>query len=80
MSKTKICNIVASQGNTIQAMIQERRIHQAKKLLQSTQLPISEVAGGVGLSNYSYFTKVFGDVVGCTPSEYRRQHYVPSTK
>ena len=80
MSKTKLCSIAARQGSTIQGMVQERRILQAKKLLQSTPLPISEVAGHVGLSNYSYFTKVFRDVVGCTPSEYRRQCCVVSIK
>ena len=74
MSKTKLCSIAAYQGSTIQNMIQERRIFHAKKLLQSTVFSVSEVADQVGLSNYSYFTKVFRDVVGCTPSEYRRQY------
>lgn len=33
---------------------------------------ISEIAGGVGFNNTSYYNKVFKKFMGCTPTEYRK--------
>lgn len=50
-----------------------RRMEQAKKMLATTQLSISDVAGVCGFNGVSQFGRSFRDVVGKTPLEFRRQ-------
>lgn len=47
------------------------RIDKAKEFLIQSNMKISSVASYVGISNSSYFNKVFKKKVGITPSEYR---------
>lgn len=47
------------------------RIEHAKKLLQTTLLPISEIAEQCGYKQTNYFCKIFKDTVGQTPLQYR---------
>jgi AraC family transcriptional regulator len=51
--------------------IAERRIERAKKLLQDTELPISEIALRAGFSSQSHFTTSFRRVAGATPKAFR---------
>ncbi len=60
-------------GMSIPAYIASRRMERAKEYLDSTSLTIGEVAMKVGYSNFSYFSKTFRELVGCTPNEYRNQ-------
>ncbi len=53
------------------------RIRQAKRLLQTTSLSITEIAEAVGFSGQNYFSKVFRRVVGCNPSGYRSRVLQP---
>lgn len=48
------------------------RIEKSKVLLRGSQLPISEIASRVGFNSFSYYSKMFREYVGMTPSEYRR--------
>ncbi len=48
------------------------RIEEAKKVLQSTNKMAYEIAGDVGFSNYKYFSQVFKKVTGQTPAQYRK--------
>lgn len=48
------------------------RIKQAKLLLETTSVSITEVAMAVGFSSSSYFTRVFQSQVGLSPSAYRQ--------
>lgn len=48
------------------------RIEQAAYLLDSTDLPVTEVGSQCGFSESSYFTKVFKKYKGATPVLYRR--------
>ena len=76
ISRTKLCALAKrlSGGKTLSRMIAERRVAAAKLLLSSNDLPISEVAESVGISDYNYFTKVFRSITGMTPSAFRSQH------
>ena len=49
----------------------QKRITEAKKLLNDTTMPISTIASKVGYDNYSYFTRLFKKEVGVTPINYR---------
>ena len=50
----------------------ERRIEQAKRLLQHEALSISEVAQGVGFSDLNYFCRIFRKITGLSPGEYMK--------
>ena len=60
-------------GASIISYITTYRIEKAKEFLQNPSLSISAVASKVGYGNYSYFSKLFKDIVGCTPNEYQTQ-------
>lgn len=48
------------------------RIDAAKRLLRSTDLPVSEVAERVGYRDPNYFIRSFRKIVGMTPRNFRR--------
>lgn len=48
------------------------RVNKAKDLLVSTSLKASEIGDLVGYSNKNYFYRKFKDLVGITPSEWRK--------
>jgi YesN/AraC family two-component response regulator len=52
------------------AYLSRHRILQAKKLLDRKNLSITQVALEVGLSSQSYFSRIFQQEVGVTPTEY----------
>lgn len=49
------------------------RVGEAKNLLRNTELRIAEIAGRVGIGDTSNFGRVFRNVEGLSPSEYRRR-------
>lgn len=71
-------------GMTISEYITRERLKLAKKLLLSTDYPISEVSTRCGFQNISYFSKTFRKYELKTPLEYRQLHsteiYSNSTK
>jgi AraC-like DNA-binding protein len=50
------------------------RINQAKTMLATGKKEITEIALDVGFSSSGYFTRVFRDEVGVSPSAYVRGH------
>ncbi|MBR1626098.1 MAG: helix-turn-helix domain-containing protein [Bacteroidales bacterium] len=49
--------------------IREKRLQKAKELLQSTAMPVSEVAYSLGFENPTHFTHIFKDYFGTAPSK-----------
>ena len=47
------------------------RMDLAKIMLTKTELPISEISSRTGYSDFSYFSKVFKEQTGMTPSQFR---------
>ncbi|MDR0856163.1 MAG: AraC family transcriptional regulator [Clostridiales bacterium] len=60
-------------GKTFQALMRARRFAQARFLLDTTDLTVTDVATAVGYDNFSYFHRVFMQTYGCTPKHYRRR-------
>lgn len=60
-------------GKNFSEYLSELRIKKAKRLLQSTQYTVSEIAEMVGIVNSSYFTKVFTKHEGMSPNKYRKE-------
>jgi AraC family transcriptional regulator len=61
-----------SMGMTPTNYIAERRIERAKRLMQETDFPISEIALRSGFSSQSHFTTCFRRVAGVTPRSFRQ--------
>lgn len=59
-------------GETPHRYVQRRRIERAMSLLRSTGLPVTEVALAVGFTSHGTFSRTFREVVGDSPSGYRR--------
>lgn len=59
-------------GESLGAWLVRRRIEKARELLEKTSDPVNTIALKVGYDNFSYFSKVFKDMVGVTPKEYRK--------
>ena len=52
--------------------VQDYRIRQAEKLLTETDLSVTEIAYATGFSGSAYFGKVFKNLTGKTPGNYRK--------
>ena len=64
--------IKQSTGKNFSKSLVERRMEEAKKLLRSSSLKISQIAEQVGYPNLQYFTRVFTSQMSMTPAEYRK--------
>lgn len=60
-------------GLTTTRYRQRLRIGRAQELLQLGHLPIDRIAWEIGYGDPGAFRKVFSDIVGLTPGEYRRR-------
>lgn len=58
-------------GKSIREYVNELRINEAKMLLKSTNLPITDIALNVGFSSSNYFANVFREYCNCSPTDYR---------
>lgn len=49
------------------------RIDEAKELLLSSQMMVYEISDSIGFTDPSYFSRLFHQSTGCSPSEYRNR-------
>ncbi len=71
--------IVAITGYTPTAYIQRVKINKAKKLINdNATMGLSEVATYCGFDTYSNFSRVFKNVCGVSPKEYRKRLNLPT--
>lgn len=61
-----------STGMTPHRFVVEQRVAAARRLLESSDLPIVDIALGVGFSSQSHFGVAFRQVTGESPARYRR--------
>lgn len=52
----------------------EKRISRAEQLLRNTSFSVAEVGKSVGYPEVFYFSKIFKQVVGVSPSQYRKEY------
>ena len=55
------------------SLLQEKRCEKAAKLLDETDLSISEIINRIGYENESFFRKIFKEKYGKSPLEYRKE-------
>jgi len=61
-------------GLTPVQYLKNYRIQQAAAQLQNTNRKIAEIGSACGFQEMSYFAKVFREMMGLTPSQYRKKH------
>ena len=50
-------------------------MHKAKELLANqAELNITDIAFETGFSNLKYFSKIFAEEIGSSPSQYRKKY------
>ena len=54
----------------------EKRIEKAKRLLEEKTLSITEIGAEVGYDNVNYFSRIFKNKTGLSPSQYRNSIYL----
>lgn len=55
-------------------MLTNIRLDAARKLLESTDYTIKEISNKVGFHDSKYFSRVFLQIEGCSPKNYRKKH------
>ena len=58
-------------GQSLSSFIRDKRLESAAHFLSFTNMPIHDISVCVGITDFSYFTKIFREKYGETPSEYR---------
>jgi AraC family transcriptional activator of pobA len=67
---TRCCNIAC--GRPAIALLQDRRIFEARKLLAETRMPVGRIAEQLGFNSPAYFTRAFQHLTGKSPTAFRR--------
>ncbi|MCY4044011.1 MAG: AraC family transcriptional regulator [Cellvibrionales bacterium] len=54
--------------------LKKKRMHQAQRLLVTTELSVQEIAFRVGYLDANNFSTAFKQVIGSSPVQYKRQY------
>lgn len=71
-SRTFLRRVKAATGRSPLAILQDIRLDQAKRLLETTDLGMGEIAARVGYQDVPSFHRLFQRTVQMTPASYRR--------
>ncbi len=58
-------------GSTFTQYLSRRRVDMAMELLSGTRMPVTQVALQCGFNSIATFNRVFREIKGCTPTQYR---------
>ena len=61
-----------ASGRPASALLHDRLIFEARRLLSETHLPVWQIAGSLGFTSAAYFTRAFHNRTGKSPSAFRR--------
>ena len=61
----------ATCGRSALALLVDRRLYEARRLLRDTDLPVQTVARDTGFGSPAYFSRAFRAEIGTSPSEFR---------
>ena len=77
LSEAYFSHIFSSvMGVGFSTYVRNVRLDAAANLLKSTEMTVKEICYATGFGNRNYFTEVFGDRFGMSPTEYREK-YLP---
>jgi two-component system, response regulator YesN len=75
ISSRKISDLIKNEYNhSFNDHLNHFRLQEAKRLLTLTELKIFDIALEVGYDNHEYFTRVFKQTLGLTPSQFREKN------
>jgi AraC-like DNA-binding protein len=66
---SRVCR--EASGRPAHALLVERIMSEARRLLIDTDMPAREIAEHLGFSSAAYFTRAFAQATGQTPSDFR---------
>lgn len=67
-------------GKTVTKYIQEKRIEESIRMLTNTDMTIQEISHSVGIDDLSWFSKLFKNIIGVSPSKYKSNMYKNNIK
>jgi AraC family transcriptional regulator, transcriptional activator of pobA len=67
---TRCCRLAC--GRPASALLHDRLIFEARRLLSETDLPVWQIAGSLGFTSAAYFTRAFHNRTGKSPTGFRR--------
>ncbi|REA64225.1 AraC family transcriptional regulator [Dyadobacter luteus] len=56
--------------------LQKKRVERAQFLIATTSLPLSEIASETGFESLSYFSRIFKNVTGLSPTHYKINNHI----
>src|SRR5262245_13067126 len=68
----------ATFGETPHRYLQRRRVERAMFLLRGTDRSVTEVCLAVGFASLGTFSRTFRDIVGESPTDYRKRGPLPA--
>lgn len=75
LSPNYLCSLFKKQtGSTVNDFIVKVRMDKARILLEKTDMKLYEIAERVGMTDSNYFSTLFKNEYGVTPSKYRRNY------
>ncbi|WP_225029699.1 AraC family transcriptional regulator [Xinfangfangia pollutisoli] len=67
---TRCCK--SACGRPASALLQDRRLFEARRLLSETKAPVRQIASDLGFTSAAYFTRAFQHLTGTSPTAFRR--------
>lgn len=67
---TRCCRLAS--GRPASALLHDRLIFEARRLLSETDLPVWQIAGSLGFASAAYFTRAFHNRTGKSPTGFRK--------
>ena len=67
---TRCCKLAS--GKPASALLHDRVLFEARRLLAETRIPVASIAGSLGFASPAYFTRAFQHHTGKTPTAFRR--------
>lgn len=68
---SRVCR--ATSGRSALALLIDRRLYEARRMLRDTDRPVQEIARDTGFGSAAYFSRAFRAEIGASPSEFRRK-------
>ncbi len=60
-------------GETVIAYIHQKKVEEAKRMMQTTDMSLAEIAAALSFNDQSHFSKIFKDYSKVTPKQYWRK-------
>ena len=74
-SKNYLCRLLKNgTWKTFSEILNSIRVQKACEYLVHTDMPAAEIAESVGYTSIKHFYRVFREIMGCTPGQYRGKH------